>query len=181
MPHTRDALSFRGGRRVFRSAILAGLTMAAMLLCLLAVHSAGSTGHGLGHGPGQTLSAAATGTAATSATAMTGMTATTMATAGAHSAAAHPAAHPAAAATAAVVALAAGAVSSADTHVMSGLAARSMTCSLLLVLGALILLSRRPAFCRQPLDAGAFVVDSFREIPLHLHRPSLTLLSISRI
>lgn len=168
MLHTRDAISFRRGRRVFHSAVLAALTMAAMLLCLLAVHSAG-TGHGLGHGAGHSLSAAATGAAAT--------TVATTVTAGAHSAAAHVAAS----AATTVVALTAGAVSSADTHAMSGLAALSMTCSLLLVLGGLILLSRRPSFCRRLLEAGGFIVGSFREIPLHLHRPSLTLLSISRI
>jgi hypothetical protein len=165
MRHTRDAISFRGGRRVFHSAVLAALTMAAMLLCLLAVHSAG-TGHGLGHGPGHSLSAASAGTA----------TATAM-TAEAHSAAAHMASS----ATAAVVVLAAGAVSSADTQAMSGLAVLSMTCSVLMVLGSLILLSRRPSFCRRLLESGGFIVGSFREIPLHLHRPSLTLLSVSRI
>ena len=193
MLHTRDAISFRGGRRVFHSAVLAALTMAAMLLCLLAVHSAG-TGHGPGHGLGHSLSAAPTPTAA-----LTTATATAAMAAGAHSVAAHTAASAAtvaaplgasvtgalleriAPATATVVALAAGTSSSADTHAMSGMAALSMTCSLLLVLGALILLSRRPSACRRLLEAGGFIVGSFREIPLHLHRPSLTLLSISRI
>ncbi|TFC84153.1 hypothetical protein E3O67_13915 [Cryobacterium sp. TMT3-29-2] len=89
-------------------------------------------------------------------------------TAGPHSGAEHTAAS-------------AGAVSSADTNAMSGMAALATTCSLLLVLGGLVLLSRHPSFCRRLLEAAGFVVGSFREIPLHLHRPSLTLLSISRI
>ncbi|TFB55400.1 hypothetical protein E3N94_09060 [Cryobacterium sp. Sr3] len=84
-------------------------------------------------------------------------------------------------ATATVVALSAGALGSADTHAMSGLATLSMTCSLLLVLVGLILLARRPSACRRLLEAGSFIVGSFWEIPLHLHRPRLTLLSISRI
>ncbi|TFD32560.1 hypothetical protein E3T34_08960 [Cryobacterium sp. TMT1-62] len=84
-------------------------------------------------------------------------------------------------ATATVVAPSAGALGSADTHAMSGLATLSMTCSLLLVLVGLILLARRPSACRRLLEAGSFIVGSFREIPLHLHRPRLTLLSISRI
>ncbi|TFC99057.1 hypothetical protein E3T25_15320 [Cryobacterium sandaracinum] len=84
-------------------------------------------------------------------------------------------------ATATVVALSAGALGSADTHAMSGLATLSMTCSLLLVLVGLILLARRPSACRRLLEASSFIVGSFWEIPLHLHRPRLTLLSISRI
>ena len=184
MLHTRDAISFRGGRRVFHSAVLAVLTMAAMLLCLLAVHSAG-TGHAQGHGPGHSLSAASTGTAAAamaSGMASGATTAATALTAGAHSAVAHTASS----ATAAGVVLA-GAVSSAvssagaGAHAASDLAALSMTCTLLMVLGSLILLSRRPSAFRRLFEPGGFVVGSFREIPLHLHRPSLTLLSISRI
>jgi hypothetical protein len=164
MLHTRDALSFRGGRRVFHSAVLAALTMAAMLLCLLAVHSAG-TGHGLGHGAGHSPSSA---TATTMAATATAATAATAMTAGAHSAVAHAAAS-------------LGGVSSAGAHATSDLAALSMTCTLLMVLGSLILLSRRPSAFRRLLESGGFIVGSFREIPLHLHRPSLTLLSISRI
>ncbi|TFD39638.1 hypothetical protein E3T40_00860 [Cryobacterium sp. TMT1-19] len=171
------------------------LTMAALLLCLLAAHTAG-TGHGLAHGPGS-LSSAPTAPASSSTTASTTMT--TAMTADAHSAAGHTASSAAplaaslpasltgplleriAPATATVVALSAGALGSADTHAMSGLATLSMTCSLLLVLVGLILLARRPSACRRLLEAGSFIVGSFREIPLHLHRPRLTLLSIRRI
>ena len=56
-----------------------------------------------------------------------------------------------------------------------------MACVALLILASVVFLARRPAVYRRLLDAGGFVVGSFREIPLHLHRPSLTLLSISRI
>ncbi|TFD32264.1 hypothetical protein [Cryobacterium cryoconiti] len=184
MLHANDAISFRGGRRVFHSAVLAALTMAAMLLCLLAVHSAGT-----GHGPGHSLSAATPATTATTASALTTVTTAAAATvttaaatttamaAGAHSAATHTASS----ATAAVVVVTAGAVSNVGAHAASDLAALSMTCSLLLVLGGLILLSRRPSVCRRLLEVVGFVVGSCRDIPLHLHRPSLTLLSISRI
>ncbi|WP_134570107.1 MULTISPECIES: hypothetical protein [unclassified Cryobacterium] len=173
--------------------------MAALLLCLLAAHTAG-TGHGPAHGPGG-LSSAPTAPAPSSTTASTTMT--TAMTADAHSAAGHTASSAAplaaslaaslpasltgplleriAPATATVVALSAGALGSADTHAMSGLATLSMTCSLLLVLVGLILLARRPSACRRLLEAGSFIVGSFWEIPLHLHRPRLTLLSISRI
>jgi hypothetical protein len=196
MLHARDAISFRDGRRVVHSAVLAVLTMAAMLLCVLAVHSAG---HGLGQAPGHSMSAVKATTAVATVTATT---------AGAHStnsAATHTASSGAplsadraspvsgalleriapatatVAATATVTALAVGVISIADNHSLSGGATLSMMCSLLLVLGGLILLSRRPSAFRRLLEAGGFIVGSFREIPLHLRRPSLTLLSISRI
>jgi hypothetical protein len=190
MLHARDAISFRDGRRVVHSAVLAVLTMAAMLLCVLAVHSAG---HGLGQAPGHSMSAVKATTAVATVTATT---------AGAHStnsAATHTASSGAplsadraspvsgalleriAPATETVTALAVGVISIADNHSLSGGATLSMMCSLLLVLGGLILLSRRPSAFRRLLEAGGFIVGSFREIPLHLRRPSLTLLSISRI
>lgn len=56
-----------------------------------------------------------------------------------------------------------------------------MACVALLILVSPVILTRWPAVYRRLLDAGGFVVDSFSEIPLHLHRPSLTLLSISRV
>ena len=190
MLHTRDAISFRRARPVFHSAVLAVLTMAAMLLCLLAVHSAGT-----GHGPGHGLTAAPASAAATvTATAMTPTTATAAAAHAAHTASsvaavpdamldrvasvavpmAVPMAVPAAA-------LEVGTISGVDAHALSGMVALSMTCTFLIVLGGLIALSRRPSTFRRLLEAGGFTVGSFREIPLHLHRPSLTLLSISRI
>ena len=182
MRHTRDAISFRRARPVFHSAVLAVLTMAAMLLCLLAVHSAGT-----GHGPGHGLTAVPA-----SATAMTTVTATAMTpTAAAADHAAHTASSVAAVPDAMldgvasvavpVAALKAGTISGVDAHALSGMVALSMTCAFLIVLGGLIVLSRRPSTFRRLLEAGGFTVGSFREIPLHLHRPSLTLLSISRI
>ena len=187
MRHTRDAISFRRARPVFHSAVLAVLTMAAMLLCLLAVHSAGT-----GHGPGHGLTAAPASAAATvTATAMT----PTAATAAAAAHAAHTASSVAAVPDAMldrvasvavpmavpVAALEVGTISGVDAHALSGMVALSMTCTFLIVLGGLIALSRRPSTFRRLLEAGGFTVGSFREIPLHLHRPSLTLLSISRI
>ena len=190
MLHTRDAISFRRARPVFHSAVLAVLTMAAMLLCLLAVHSAGT-----GHGPGHGLTAAPASAAATvTATAVT----PTAATAAAAAHAAHTASSVAAVPDAMldrvasvavpmavpmavpVAALEVGTISGVDAHALSGMVALSMTCTFLIVLGGLIALSRRPSTFRRLLEAGGFTVGSFREIPLHLHRPSLTLLSISR-
>ena len=192
MLHTRDAISFRRARPVFHSAVLAVLTMAAMLLCLLAVHSAG-TGHGPGHGLTAAL-ASATATATVTATAMTPTAATAAAAHAAHTASsvaavpdamldrvasvAVPMAVPMAVP---VAALEVGTISGVDAHALSGMVALSMTCTFLIVLGGLIALSRRPSTFRRLLEAGGFTVGSFREIPLHLHRPSLTLLSISRI
>ena len=187
MRHTRDAISFRRARPVFHSAVLAVLTMAAMLLCLLAVHSA-STGHGPGHG----LSAAP---ASATATAMAMASATAMTATAAAAAAADHAAHTAssvaavpdatlervASVAAPVAALVDGTISGVDAHALSGMVTLAMTCTFLIVLGGLVVLSRRPSTFRRVLEAGGFTVGSFREIPLHLHRPSLTLLSISRI
>lgn len=65
-------------------------------------------------------------------------------------------------------------------NLMAGCALMGMACSVLLVLASLLLLARQPSAYKRLLDAGGFVVDSFRSIPLHIHRPSLTLLSISR-
>ena len=64
---------------------------------------------------------------------------------------------------------------------MAGCGMLAMTCSVLFIVVALIRLARQPSVYSRLLDAGGFVVSSFRMIPLHVHRPSLTLLSISRI
>jgi len=56
----------------------------------------------------------------------------------------------------------------------------AMTCAILLVLAALILLARSPSTYRQLLEAGRRVVSVFRGPALHLFRPSLVVLSISR-
>ena len=56
-----------------------------------------------------------------------------------------------------------------------------MTCVLLLTLVALILLTRLPDAYRRLLDAGFVTLGSWPSIALPIHRPSLTLMSISRV
>ncbi len=56
-----------------------------------------------------------------------------------------------------------------------------ITCSDVLVVGSNALLAQEPTDAGLIVAPGGFVNDSFRAIPLHLHRPSLTLLSISRV
>ena len=55
-----------------------------------------------------------------------------------------------------------------------------MSCSFLLVLAGLLVIAGGPSALGLLFLAGGFVVGTFRAIPLHLHRPSLTQLSISR-
>ncbi|TFC48870.1 hypothetical protein E3T37_00985 [Cryobacterium sp. TMT2-10] len=151
MTRTLDARTTRPRASAVRPVILAALTLAAMLLCLLAVHSAG-------HGAGHDMPAVA------SSSSMTAV----------HSAAAHVAAAQSA------VADVAADVAAAPVGASGG-AMLAMTCSILLALAAVVVLARRPSLFQRLLEAGGFVVGSFRAIPLHLHRPSLTLLSISRV
>lgn len=56
----------------------------------------------------------------------------------------------------------------------------AMTCAIVLILAALILLARSPSTYKRLLDAGGRVLSVFRGPPLHLFRPSLVVLSISR-
>lgn len=56
----------------------------------------------------------------------------------------------------------------------------AMTCAILLVLAALIILARSPATYRRLLEAGGRVVSVFHGPAPHLFRPSLVVLSISR-
>jgi hypothetical protein len=64
---------------------------------------------------------------------------------------------------------------------LGGGAMAAMSCSVLLVLGSLLLIAGGPSALGLLFAASGFVVGTFRTIALHLHRPSLTLLSISRI
>jgi hypothetical protein len=153
MTSNRDAAASGPERHVIRSTLLAVLTMAAMLLCLLAVHSSGA-GHEMNHALPAAASHAAMDTDAQAPT-LAGATMT------------------------AVARIDAGSLSYGNS--MGGAALLAMTCAVLLVLSALVLLARRPSVHHRLVDAVPFVVDSFRAIPLHLHRPSLTLLSISRV
>ncbi|POH64581.1 MULTISPECIES: hypothetical protein [Cryobacterium] len=56
----------------------------------------------------------------------------------------------------------------------------AMTCALVLVLAALIILASSPATYRRLLEAGGRVISRFQGPALHLFRPSLVVLSISR-
>jgi len=140
-------------RHVTRSVIVSVLAMAAMLLGLFAVHSAGAgTGHEMN------VPVAETSPHAEHSAGTNGMAASAVA----------------------VVDADGGWLSFGDDF-MAGCGILVMTCSVLLIVVALIRLARQPSVYRQLLDAGGFVVSSFRTIPLRVHRPSLTLLSISRI
>ncbi|TFD81288.1 hypothetical protein E3T54_02090 [Cryobacterium sp. Sr8] len=146
---------------VFRSVIVSVLATAALLLGLFAAHSSGA-----GVGAEHEMAVAAPGASAP-AEYLTGAN-EMVASAGAD----------------VVVAVASGleaAWLSFGDDVMAGCGILAMTCSVLLIVVALIRLAREPSVCSQLLDAGDFVVSSFRTIPLHVHRPSLILLSISRI
>ena len=57
----------------------------------------------------------------------------------------------------------------------------AMTCTILLVLASLILLARLPSTYHRLLDAGGHLVRLSHRLVLDIHRPSLTILSISRI
>ncbi|TFD78274.1 hypothetical protein [Cryobacterium fucosi] len=57
----------------------------------------------------------------------------------------------------------------------------SMLCSAVLMVNSNAVLARMPSDPGLVFASGGFVNDTFRAIPLHLHRPSLTLLSISRV
>ncbi|WP_104083881.1 hypothetical protein [Cryobacterium sp. Y11] len=57
----------------------------------------------------------------------------------------------------------------------------AMTCVLLLALVAMIFLIRLPALRRRLLDASSVTLASWRSVSLPIHRPNLTLLSISRV
>ncbi|TFD44816.1 hypothetical protein E3T55_19850 [Cryobacterium frigoriphilum] len=57
----------------------------------------------------------------------------------------------------------------------------AMACVLLLVLVTVVVLRRRPAVFHRLLDAGGAGVGVIRLIAVRVHRPSLVLLSISRV
>ncbi|TFC96780.1 MULTISPECIES: hypothetical protein [Cryobacterium] len=57
----------------------------------------------------------------------------------------------------------------------------AMTCTILLVIASLILLARLPSTYRRLLDAGGHIARLSHRLVLDIHRPNLTVLSISRI
>ena len=151
----------RPRRHVFRSVIVSVLATAALLLGLFAAHSSGA---GVAAEPEMAVAAPGASAPAEYLTGANEM----VASAGAD----------------AVVVVASGFDGgwlSFGDDLMAGCGILAMTCSVLLIVVALIRLTRQPSVYRQLLDAGGFVVSSFRTIPLHVHRPSLILLSISRI
>ena len=151
----------RPRRHVFRSVIVSVLAMSALLLGLFAAHSSGA---GVGAEHEMTVAAPAASAPAEHLTGANEM----VASAGAD----------------VVVAVASGFdggwLSFGDDF-MAGCGILAMTCSVLLIVVALIRLARQPSVYGRLLDAAGFVVSLFRTIPLHVHRPSLILLSISRI
>ena len=136
----------RPQRHVIRSVIVAVPVLIAMLLGLLAIHSAG-TGHSMTVAlPVATADVAQSiGAGALVPVGVASMT--------------------------------------AEAHSGHGLLL-VMACGALLILASLVLLPglrRLPAVCHRLLDAGGCIVHSVNAAPLHIHRPSLIVLSISRI
>jgi len=67
------------------------------------------------------------------------------------------------------------------TGFMVGCGILALTCAVLLIVVALNRCARQPSVYARLCDAGGLVVRSVRSISLEAHRPSLTLLSISRV
>lgn len=160
-----------------RRALFALLGVAAVLVGLLAMHTAGT---GAEHAVGASVSHAshtATGPSSGDHSAAAAPTSTAASVAGHHVVAA-----PVILASAVIAS--AGDVAACDEACMSALsecALMVMSCAMLLVLVAFVLLAGGPAVFRRLLDrGGALLTGSLRGIPLHLHRPDLTVLSISR-
>jgi len=140
----------RPRRRAMRSSLVAVLTMAAMVLGLLALHSATS------------------GDEESSSVSVTSSNGSAVAEDGTEIAAPPLSFFDSGSPT-------------AGGGLLVGCLIMGIACLALLILSSVVLLASRSAVYRRLLDAGGFVAKSFCEIPLHLHRPSLTFLSISRV
>lgn len=89
----------------------------------------------------------------------------------------------------ALAATGAPAVQAADSAVMAAsphdgthdCALLAIACVLLLVLVAVVVLRRRPAEFQRLLEAGGAALGPIRRVAVHVPRPSLVLLSISRV
>lgn len=154
---------------LIRFGIVSVLALVALVLGLFAVHSAGA---GVGH----EMAVAAPGAAAHAGhvehvTGAQGMVAGAVAAV----------AVSASTVSASTVSASSAGASSAGGDFMAGCGILGMTCAVLLIVVALIRMARQPSAYRRLPNARGFVVLSFRTIPLHVHRPSLILLSISRI
>jgi hypothetical protein len=143
--------------RAFRRTILSTLGMAAIVLGLLAMHSFGTEHASVADLP---ASAAHTGHAESPEAPIAVITAFD-----------------------AIVVGAAATTLQCDEACTQGLldcAVMVMTCAMILAVAALIVVAHRPGMYRRLLDAGARVVRDPPMAPLHIHRPDLTVLSISR-
>ncbi len=154
--------------------ILATLTLVATLLCLVAVHSGGA-GHSL-------ADTGATGMAAHPAASANHLPTAHPGTDALPVTSAWPTTHPIR--TGPTMTLAATATQPAlcsEHNSLGGGGTTSMSCSDVLVVGSNSVLAQEPSDSGLVFASGGFVNDTFRAIPGHLHRPSLTLLSISRV
>ncbi|NYG20049.1 hypothetical protein BJY17_000796 [Agromyces hippuratus] len=146
----------RPRRRSIRRTILSALGMAAIVLGLLAMHSFGAE-----HAPAPQLSAAT-----------------------AHAAdSGHGEGDEIVAAATSVVASITATAVQCDAACMHGVldcALMIMTCAMIIAVAALIVFSRGPVIYRKIFDAGTLVIGAASRIPLPIHRPDLTVLSISR-
>ncbi|MDY7542083.1 MULTISPECIES: hypothetical protein [unclassified Cryobacterium] len=165
-----------------RTALLAALALIAVLACVLFAH-AGADGQDVNVPAAispMTMSASTTASASTGPAGM--VLSGTVAQAVALSASVAVTATAAATGMARTIAASVGQrVLCFEGNSLGGGAMAAMSCSFLLVLGSLLLIAGGPSALGLLFAVGGFVVGSFRTIALHLHRPSLTLLSVSRI
>jgi hypothetical protein len=142
----------------FRATLLSALGIAAVVLGLLAMHSSG-----IEHASPAELPVAAPAHAVHTARSDTPTAANT--------------------ATTTVLATAVATTAQCDEacmhNTMDG-AAMVMTCTMLLMFAALIVFARPAASHRRLMAAGGRMIAFVHSIPPHLHRPDLTVLSISR-
>ncbi|MDY7529602.1 MULTISPECIES: hypothetical protein [unclassified Cryobacterium] len=172
-----------------RTAILAALALIAVLACVLFAH-AGADGQDV-NVPAAVSPMAMSTSATTSGSASSAFSGTvvsgtvlsgTLAQAVALSASVAVTATAAATGMARTIAASVGQrVLCFEGNSLGGGAMAAMSCSVLLILGSLLLIAGGPSALGLLFAAGGFVVGTFRTIALHLHRPSLTLLSVSRI
>ena len=170
-----------------RTALLATLALIAVLACVLFAH-AGTDGQDVNvpaavspmtmSATGSASAAATTAGAVHSGTVLSG----TVAQAVALSASVAVSAAAAATGMARTIAASVGQrVLCFEGNSLGGGAMAAMSCSILLVLGSLLLIAGGPSALGLLFVAGGFVVGTFRAIAPHLHRPNLTQLSVSRI
>ncbi|MCI4659153.1 hypothetical protein [Cryobacterium zhongshanensis] len=183
--HPHPALRTAG----LRTALLATLALIAVLACVLFAH-AGADGQDVNVPAAVSpMTMSATGSASASATtALSGAVHSGAALSGTVAQAVALSASVAVSAAAAATGMARTIAASVGQRVLcfegnslGGGAMAAMSCSILLVLGSLLLIAGGPSALGLLFVAGGFVVGTFRAIAPHLHRPNLTQLSVSRI